>query len=221
MVFFQTALLAVTATRMFWDDGCPLRAAPRAVASAADRRDRDDAADRYCYRRMGRAAIQRHRAVAVRPVSAVSIGLPFFTLSASAPLLQSWFAASGHPQAKNPYVLYAASNLGSFAALFAYPVVIEPWLTLSMQTRIWSAGFRDPGDFGRRRRIVRRRYRFWGPRRGSGRRMMSRPVSATGCAGLCWPGSRPAFVVAVTAHITTERRGGAVPCGWSRSRSIC
>lgn len=72
---------------------------------------------------------------------AVSIGLPFFTLSASAPLLQSWFAASGHPQAGNPYVLYAASNLGSFAALFAYPVIIEPWLTLGMQTRVWSAGF--------------------------------------------------------------------------------
>jgi len=64
---------------------------------------------------------------------AISIGLPFFTLSASAPLLQSWFAASGHRQAGNPYVLYAASNLGSFAALFAYPVVIEPFLTLKAQ----------------------------------------------------------------------------------------
>ncbi len=52
-----------------------------------------------------------------------SIGLPFAVLSASAPLLQGWFAASGHPQAGNPYVLYAASNLGSFAALIAYPVV--------------------------------------------------------------------------------------------------
>jgi hypothetical protein len=72
---------------------------------------------------------------------AVSIGLPFFTLSASAPLLQSWFAASGHKQAGNPYVLYAASNLGSFAALFAYPVVIEPMLTLKMQAEVWSAGF--------------------------------------------------------------------------------
>src|SRR6202049_2553516 len=51
---------------------------------------------------------------------AVSIGLPFFALSASAPRLQTWFAASDHPQAGNPYVLYAASNLGSFAALFAY-----------------------------------------------------------------------------------------------------
>jgi len=72
---------------------------------------------------------------------AVSIGLPFFTLSASAPLLQSWFSASGHRQAGNPYVLYAASNLGSFAALFAYPVVIEPFLTLKTQVAAWSIGF--------------------------------------------------------------------------------
>ena len=72
---------------------------------------------------------------------AVSIGLPFFTLSASAPLLQSWFASSGHKQAGNPYVLYAASNLGSFAALLAYPAIIEPFLTLKTQTAAWSIGF--------------------------------------------------------------------------------
>jgi hypothetical protein len=72
---------------------------------------------------------------------AVSIGLPFFTLSASAPLLQSWFASSGHRQADNPYVLYAASNLGSFAALFAYPVIVEPFMTLKTQTVAWSIGF--------------------------------------------------------------------------------
>src|SRR4051794_33230243 len=70
-----------------------------------------------------------------------SIGLPFFTLSASAPLLQSWFASSGHKQAGNPYVLYAASNLGSFAALFAYPVIVEPALALKTQTAVWSIGF--------------------------------------------------------------------------------
>jgi hypothetical protein len=72
---------------------------------------------------------------------AISIGLPFAALSASAPLLQSWFAASGHPQAGNPYVLYAASNLGSFAALIAYPIAIEPMLPLKDQTQLWSAGF--------------------------------------------------------------------------------
>ena len=72
---------------------------------------------------------------------AASIGLPFVALAASAPLVQGWFAASGHPQASNPYVLYAASNIGSFAALIAYPVAIEPFLTLKEQTQLWAAGF--------------------------------------------------------------------------------
>ncbi|MGB9369311.1 MAG: fused MFS/spermidine synthase [Xanthobacteraceae bacterium] len=72
---------------------------------------------------------------------AASIGLPFAALSASAPLLQSWFAASGHVQARNPYVLYAASNLGSFAALLAYPLALESLLTLRTQAWAWSVGF--------------------------------------------------------------------------------
>jgi hypothetical protein len=72
---------------------------------------------------------------------AASIGLPFAILSASAPLLQGWFAATGHVQAKNPYVLYAASNFGSFAALIIYPVAVEPLLTLKQQSQFWSAGF--------------------------------------------------------------------------------
>src|SRR5438045_3225233 len=72
---------------------------------------------------------------------AASIGLPFVALSASAPLLQSWFAASGHRQARNPYVLYAASNLGSFAALLTYPLALESLLTLRTQAWPWSLGF--------------------------------------------------------------------------------
>jgi hypothetical protein len=72
---------------------------------------------------------------------AASIGLPFTALAASAPLLQSWFAASGHPRAHNPYVLYAASNLGSFSALLAYPFLIEPLLRLGEQTALWSIGY--------------------------------------------------------------------------------
>jgi hypothetical protein len=70
-----------------------------------------------------------------------SIGLPFAVLATTTPLLQSWFAASGHSRASNPYVLYAASNLGSFAGLFAYPTLIEPLLPLHTQARMWSAGF--------------------------------------------------------------------------------
>src|SRR5580704_11873830 len=68
-----------------------------------------------------------------------SIGVPFVALSATAPLLQHWFVATGHP--KNPYVLYAASNLGSFCALLAYPFAIEPIFTLRTQTLLWSLGF--------------------------------------------------------------------------------
>ncbi len=72
---------------------------------------------------------------------ACSIGIPFIALSATAPLLQHWLVTTDHPQAKNPYVLYAASNLGSFCALLFYPFAIEPFLTLRTQTLLWSFGF--------------------------------------------------------------------------------
>ena len=71
----------------------------------------------------------------------VSIGLPFFAVAANAPMLQAWFARTSHPQANDPYFLYGASNLGSFAALLAYPILIEPFLTLREQSSLWSAGF--------------------------------------------------------------------------------
>ncbi len=65
-----------------------------------------------------------------------SVGLPCFALSANAPLLQSWLAESGG--GANPYGLYRASNLGSFAVLLAYPFAIEPFAGLSLQSRVWS-----------------------------------------------------------------------------------
>src|SRR5262245_62139899 len=55
------------------------------------------------------------------------IGVPFFVVSTSAPLLQRWFGYSGHHQAHDPYFLYAASNLGSLLSLFFYPALIEPF----------------------------------------------------------------------------------------------
>ncbi|HLL27751.1 MAG TPA: fused MFS/spermidine synthase [Xanthobacteraceae bacterium] len=72
---------------------------------------------------------------------AVSIGLPFFALAANAPLLQAWFAKSGHPLARDPYFLYAASNVGSFLALLSYPLLVEPLTRLSEQTLFWAFGF--------------------------------------------------------------------------------
>jgi hypothetical protein len=71
----------------------------------------------------------------------VSLGIPFFMLSASAPLLQRWFAASGHAHARDPYFLYGASNLGSLAALIAYPLLVEPLLRLRQQSFGWSIGY--------------------------------------------------------------------------------
>ena len=71
----------------------------------------------------------------------VSVGLPFFAVSGNGPLLQAWFARSGHKDAHDPYFLYGASNLGSFAALLLYPVAIEPLLPVKAQSLVWAAGF--------------------------------------------------------------------------------
>ncbi len=67
-----------------------------------------------------------------------SVGLPFFVLSANAPLVQHWYACHGKTRNKDPYMLYSASNLGSFAALFCFPLLIEPLLSLQHQTNYWS-----------------------------------------------------------------------------------
>ena len=74
-------------------------------------------------------------------VLAKSIGLPFFALAATAPLLQRWFADTDHPSANDPYFLYAASNLGSLLALVMYPVAIEPMLRLRTQNQLWTIGY--------------------------------------------------------------------------------
>jgi hypothetical protein len=68
----------------------------------------------------------------------VTLGGPFLALSANAPLLQHWFSFTGHRRAENPYVLYAASNAGSLAALLAYPFLIEPTITLGQQSGAWA-----------------------------------------------------------------------------------
>ena len=67
-----------------------------------------------------------------------TIGPPFFILSGCAPLLQSWFAKSSHPDSHNPYFLYAASNVGSMLALLSYPFVTEPLFGATEQVHIWS-----------------------------------------------------------------------------------
>ncbi|NBD12516.1 fused MFS/spermidine synthase [Corallococcus silvisoli] len=70
---------------------------------------------------------------------AATLGLPFFVLSTTGPLLQSWFARA-RPE-RSPYVLYALSNAGSLLALLGYPFLVEPWVGRSAQAWGWAAGF--------------------------------------------------------------------------------
>lgn len=74
-------------------------------------------------------------------ILATVVGIPFFVVSTSAPLLQRWFAYSGDPSAKDPYFLYGASNAGSLLSLLFYPVLIEPMTVLSSQSTIWFVGY--------------------------------------------------------------------------------
>src|SRR6266478_2744821 len=70
---------------------------------------------------------------------AMSAGLPYFVLSSTGPLLQSWFTRT-HP-GRTPYRLYSLSNLGSLLGLLSYPFLVEPWFSLRTQARLWSVGF--------------------------------------------------------------------------------
>lgn len=72
---------------------------------------------------------------------AITVGVPFFVVSTSGPLLQKWFSRTDHKQANDPYFLYAASNAGSAVGLLSYPFVVEPWLILQDQSRLWTGGF--------------------------------------------------------------------------------
>ena len=79
--------------------------------------------------------------LAVLGVLCGSATLPLVLVSATAPLVQGWFAQIGHPRSSDPYFLYAASNAGSLLALLAYPFVIEPNLGLTAQGHLWRTGF--------------------------------------------------------------------------------
>lgn len=71
----------------------------------------------------------------------ISIGLPYFLVTATSPLLQSWFGNSTHTKSKNPYLLYVSSNIGTFGALLCYPFLIEYYLNTDQQMVQWSILF--------------------------------------------------------------------------------
>lgn len=78
-------------------------------------------------------------AVWVPALFLATVGPVFFVVSAQAPLMQRWFAADR--AAGDPYWLYSASNLGSFAGLVSYPFLLEPYLPIAGQTKFWAVGY--------------------------------------------------------------------------------
>ena len=72
---------------------------------------------------------------------AVSVGVPFFAISANSPLLQRWFSRTDDKDADDPYFLYAASNAGSLLSLCLYPIYFEPMMRLRDQTQLWGYGY--------------------------------------------------------------------------------
>ncbi|MFN7055798.1 spermidine synthase [Hyphomonas sp.] len=74
-------------------------------------------------------------------VFGVSIAPPFAIISATAPLVQAWYARTGRADAHDPYHLYAASNAGSLLGLAAYPLLLEPLAPLAVQAGAWSIGY--------------------------------------------------------------------------------
>jgi len=83
-----------------------------------------------------------HPALWLLAALALMVGAPFAVLSATAPLTQAWHARIFREgEGRGPYVLYAASNLGSLIALLAYPLVVEPSLAIQAQTFIWSLAY--------------------------------------------------------------------------------
>src|ERR687898_220162 len=72
---------------------------------------------------------------------AISVGLPFFAISTTNPLVQRWLSDTDHPAARDPYFLYRASNLGSVIGLLGYPLLVERELTLDTQGIVWSVGY--------------------------------------------------------------------------------
>jgi len=141
------------------------------------------------------------------------LGLPFLVVSSTAPLLQKWFAASGHPAGGDPYFLYGASNLGSMLALLGYPLLLEPFLTIDRQNEGWALGYAGLAVL-----VAICGLAVW---RQAPARTMSYDPAAMPAERIGW-GRRlrwlalafapSSLMLAVTAHIATDL--GSVPLLW-------
>ncbi|MGH2772603.1 MAG: hypothetical protein ACRDIU_05640, partial [Actinomycetota bacterium] len=132
----------------------------------------------------------------------ISLGLPFFVLSTAGPMLQRWFASTRHTAATDPYFLYRASNLGSMAALVAYPLLVEPNMRLAGQGAAWGIGYGlFAGATVAAAVAVRLRPAAAGP---APQAHTGRVPARTKLQWAAWAFVPSSFMLAVTTHITTD-----------------
>jgi SAM-dependent methyltransferase len=141
---------------------------------------------------------------------AVTVGLPYFLLSSTSPLLQAWYARSR--KEGMPYRLFALSNFASMLALLSYPLWIEPNLPNHRQGIAWSTAY---GVF-----VIVCALTAWLSSRGAA---AVRPAAEAQAAGpapswplrLLWLGlaaSASVLLLAVTTHLTQDV--AAIPFLW-------
>jgi hypothetical protein len=149
---------------------------------------------------------------------ALTIGLPFFALSTSASVFQHWLSRTDHPAARDPYFLYSASNHGCLLALAAYPVLVEPFLTLRDQTRWWTIGYAALVALAGACGLIAWRYPAAGPSESSATWQapaVDSPEAITSIRRVRWlllafvPSS---LMLAVTSYLSTDI--AAVPLMW-------
>ena len=125
MVFFQSTLLLGYAYA-HWSTRW-IGSRYHALAHLASDATACDSSSHQCFPTNDELAAYRHKSHALAAgLSHVDCWPSPLVVSATAPLLQKWFASTTHPDAGNPYFLYAASNAGSLFGLLGYPILVEP-----------------------------------------------------------------------------------------------
>ena len=149
---------------------------------------------------------------------AVNVGLPYFLLSTTGPLLQAWYARRF--KGAMPYRLYALSNAGSMFALLSYPVLFEPVFTTHQQAWMWSVAYG----------LVHRAVRRGGVRTGNALALAPEPMAGPDDPEAVPPGARqyamwlalPAcasvLLMAITNHMS--QNVAAIPFLWVLPLSI-
>src|SRR5580658_54036 len=126
-----------------------------------------------------------------------TVGLPYFLLASTSPLLQSWYSRSNG--GAMPYRLFALSNAGSMAGLLTYPILVEPYLTNRAQAWMWSIAYATFGVVCATVSYLSRGSRAGKPVKASGG---VAPVLSQKVLWMSLAAAASALLLAVTNHIT-------------------